>query len=60
MNTETIHRDAILIDAVAPLLQKLEHVDTYIAGGVTCVAPTVAVGGETSATALGTIARWLT
>ncbi|WP_322884573.1 dipeptidase (plasmid) [Sinorhizobium medicae] len=59
MNTETIHRDAILIDAVAPLLQKQEHVDTYIAGGVTCVAPTVAVGGETSATALGTIARWL-
>ncbi|MER9026572.1 dipeptidase [Mesorhizobium sp. M0815] len=59
MDVETIHRDAIVIDAVAPLLQKKSYIDSYIAGGVTCVAPTVNVGNGSPAAALKEIGGWL-
>ncbi|MER8422076.1 membrane dipeptidase, partial [Mesorhizobium sp. M1329] len=59
MDAERIHRDAVIIDAVTALLDKREYVESYKAGGVTCVAPTV--GGETDrpATALKEIGSWL-
>lgn len=37
----TLHEDAILIDAVCPLLRDHSFVSAYQAGGVTAVAPTV-------------------
>lgn len=58
MNIEHLHRDAIIIDAVAPLLQRHHYVDLYRAGGVTCVAPTLSTT-ENAAKALEAVARWL-
>ncbi|PBB22356.1 peptidase M19 [Mesorhizobium sp. WSM4307] len=59
MDAERIHRDAVIIDAVAPLLDKKQYVDSYKVGGATCVAPTVAGNTDTPATALKTIGSWL-
>ncbi|KAA3441957.1 peptidase M19 [Mesorhizobium sp. SARCC-RB16n] len=59
MDAETIHRDAVIIDAVAPLLDKKRYLDSYIAGGVTCVAPSVAGGMTTAAEVLKTIGGWM-
>ncbi|MER9795505.1 dipeptidase [Mesorhizobium sp. M0213] len=58
MDAEKLHRDAVIIDAVAPLLEKKKYVEAYKAGGVTCAAPTV---GETDTPAAGlkTIGSWL-
>ncbi|MER9895789.1 dipeptidase [Mesorhizobium sp. M0119] len=60
MKTESIHRDAIIIDAVAPLLERKKYVESYKTGGVTCVAPTVSGGSSSSpAAALQLIGSWL-
>lgn len=59
MDAERIHRDAVIIDAVTALLDKREYVESYKAGGVTCVAPTVAAETDTPATALKEIGNWL-
>lgn len=40
---ERIHRDAILIDDVCPLVQTRKYLDWYAEGGFTATAPTVAI-----------------
>ncbi len=52
-----LHRSAIVVDAVCPLLRDKSYVDWYAAGGVTVAAPTVA-STEDAATALRAIAGW--
>ena len=42
-DVERLHRDAILIDDVCPLLADRRYVDWYREGGFTAVAPTVAI-----------------
>ncbi|WP_095090771.1 dipeptidase [Mesorhizobium sophorae] len=59
MDAERIHRDAVIIDAVAPLLEQKKYVESYKAGGVTCVTPTVNVGEGSPAAALKEIGSWL-
>src|SRR5262249_49673122 len=59
MDVEALHQDAIIIDAVAPLLQKKKYIDAYIAGGVTCVAPSVGISNEAPQSALATMGSWL-
>ncbi|PII39398.1 hypothetical protein T190_05730 [Sinorhizobium meliloti CCBAU 01290] len=54
---EDLHRDAILIDAVCPLLDDLQLVAEYAAGGVDIVAPTLATLEGVAAT-LRKIGRW--
>ncbi|NEV02569.1 dipeptidase [Bradyrhizobium uaiense] len=54
----TIHKDAVIIDAVSPLIERYEYLDLYAKGGVTCVAPTVAAL-EGPAQALTKISAWL-
>jgi len=56
-DAETLHRDAVVIDAVCPLLRQKKYVDWYYEGGVTVAAPTVASGEGAGAT-LREIARW--
>lgn len=52
-----VHEQSIVIDGVCPLLYEPWHVDRYIKGGATAVAPTV--GMSTSAHgALTNIAQW--
>ena len=41
LDAKRLHEDAILIDAVCPLLIEPRHVDDYAKGGFTAVAPTV-------------------
>jgi membrane dipeptidase len=55
---EKVHEDAIVIDAVCPLLQHKKYIDWYIEGGATAVAPTVA-SGESSSEALSSLGGWL-
>lgn len=40
-NAQSLHAEAIIIDAVCPLLQRHEFLSEYQAGGLTAVAPTV-------------------
>ncbi|MER9795453.1 dipeptidase [Mesorhizobium sp. M0213] len=59
MDAERIHRDAIIIDAVSALLENdKKYLESYKAGGVTCVAPTVG-WTDTPADALKEIGSWL-
>jgi membrane dipeptidase len=52
-----LHRSAIVVDAVCPLLSDKRYVDWYAEGGVTVAAPTVG-STEDAATALRSIAGW--
>lgn len=52
-----LHRSAIVIDAVCPLLHVKKYVDWYYEGGVTIAAPTIATS-EGAAHALREIASW--
>jgi membrane dipeptidase len=52
-----LHRDAIIVDAVCPLLRRLSYVDWYAEGGVTVAAPTVG-GTENAETALRLLGAW--
>lgn len=57
MDSQDLHRNAVVVDAVCPLLQDHRYVDWYIDGGATVAVPTVATtegAGET----LRRIARW--
>ena len=53
-----LHRDSIVIDAVCPLLTTPDHLDLYIKGGATAVAPTVG-GFAGAAETLRAIGRWV-
>lgn len=55
---QQLHREAIVIDAVCPLLMEKEYIDWYIEGGATAVAPTVA-SGENAGEALRAVGAWL-
>lgn len=59
LDAAAIHRDSIIIDAVAPLLDRKDYVDAYISGSATCVAPTIASGTDTPEFALKAIGGWL-
>jgi membrane dipeptidase len=58
LGAEQIHREAIIVDATAPLLQRPTHLGLYAKGGVTCVAPTVTTS-EDSGQTLKALGRWL-
>jgi len=53
-----LHNEAIVIDAVCPLLQDPVHLELYKKGGATAVAPTVG-GSEGAAATFRTLGRWL-
>jgi membrane dipeptidase len=55
---KSLHEQAIVIDAVCPLLFEHLHVELYKRGGCTAVAPTVG-GSENAETALRNIGRWI-
>jgi len=55
---KTLHRDAIIIDLVCPLLMEKRWMDLYRAGGVTAVTPTVG-GWSPSGAAMKEIGSWL-
>lgn len=57
-NAEEIHRDAVVIDAVCPLLQNPKHLDLYRQGGLTAVAPTIG-GFKPAGETLRVIGQWL-
>lgn len=52
-----LHADAIVVDAVCPLLRDPRYVDWWIEGGATAAAPTLA-SVEGARETLGTVARW--
>lgn len=54
-----LHRDAIVIDAVCPLLTDTRHLPLYRRGGFTMVAPTVGGFSGGAAATLRTLGRWL-
>lgn len=53
-----LHDEAIVIDGTAPLLERPNYLDLYASGGVTCVAPTVALG-EGAGGATRALGSWL-
>jgi len=57
MDAEALHKDAIVMDAAAPLLREYRYIDDYIAGGVDILVPTVCTN-DNAAAALATIAGW--
>ncbi len=61
MSTEpqALHRDAIVIDAVCPLLSTPKYLHLYRRGGLTVVAPTVGGFAGGAAETLRSIGRWL-
>ena len=59
IDAPTLHRDAIVIDAVCPLVkQPGAFVDWYVEGGCTAIAPTVAAW-EDATFAIRNIGAWL-
>jgi membrane dipeptidase len=52
-----LHRRAVVIDMVCPLLEEERHLEEWIAGGATCVGPTVAVD-HTLAQTMDRLAAW--
>jgi membrane dipeptidase len=53
-----LHRDAIVIDAVCPLLTDTTHLPLYRRGGFTVVAPTVGGFSGGAAATLRSLGRW--
>jgi membrane dipeptidase len=53
-----VHREAVVIDAVCPLLHEPRHLDLYRQGGCTVVAPTIG-GSEGAAVTLRTLGLWM-
>lgn len=58
IDSAKLHKNAIVIDAVCPLLREQHYVDWYIKGGATAVAPTVG-GWQSARETIGMIASWL-
>ena len=58
--SDTTYKEAIVIDAVCPLLHQPKYVDLYKAGGVTVCAPTLSAGGKSGNTmsALTRVGNW--
>ena len=57
-NGQQLHDEAIVIDAVCPLLMNKKYIEWYKEGGATAVAPTVA-SGENAAEAIRSVGGWL-
>ena len=57
-SADSLHRDAIVIDPVCPLLSIKEHLDLYKKGGLTAVAPTVG-GWENAPATMRTLGEWV-
>lgn len=53
-----LHRDAIVIDATCPLMNKPEYIQWWIDGGVTAAAATIG-GYEASGPTIKHLARWI-
>ncbi|MFQ5828395.1 MAG: dipeptidase [Candidatus Methylomirabilia bacterium] len=56
-STSKLHREAIVIDMVCPLLFTERYIDEWIKGGATAVGPTVAAD-DNCAVAVGHIGMW--
>lgn len=58
--SDSTYSDAIVIDAVCPLLHQPKYVTLYKTGGVTVCAPTMAAGGSSgnALSALTRIGKW--
>ena len=59
IDAKELHRDAIVIDAVCPLLATPSYLDLYRRGGLTMVAPTVGGFSGGAGETLRSIGRWL-
>ena len=57
-NGQDLHSEAIVIDAVCPLLMNKKYIEWYKEGGATAIAPTVA-SGENAGEALRAVGGWL-
>jgi membrane dipeptidase len=57
-DAQKLHDEAIVIDAVCPLLWEHRHIELYRRGGATAVAPTVG-GMENAETAMRKVGRWV-
>jgi membrane dipeptidase len=57
-SAQDVHRTAIVIDAVCPLLHEPRHLELYQQGGCTVVAPTVG-GSEDAPATLRVLGQWL-
>jgi membrane dipeptidase len=58
VDAKSVHEQAIVIDAVCPLLWDQRHLELYRRGGATAVAPTVG-GSESAEAAMRSIGRWI-
>ena len=56
-SAETLHKDAIIIDGVCPLLMDKKNVGWYIDGGVTVAVPTIAIR-EPAGQVLRSLGSW--
>ncbi|PIW28242.1 MAG: peptidase M19 [Rhodospirillales bacterium CG15_BIG_FIL_POST_REV_8_21_14_020_66_15] len=56
-DAQALHRDAIVIDGVCPLLMDPANVSYYLDGGLTAAIPTIAIR-ETAEQALRIFGRW--
>jgi membrane dipeptidase len=57
-DAKSLHEQAIVIDAVCPLLREHHHLGLYKRGGATAVAPTVG-SSESAEAALRNVGRWI-
>jgi membrane dipeptidase len=57
MDAATLHRDAIVIDACAPILRSADHAPLWHAGGATCALATVALHDDDTLSTLRQIGR---
>jgi membrane dipeptidase len=57
-DAQQVHEQAIVIDAVCPLLFEPRHLELYRRGGATAVAPT-AGGMDNAETTMRSLGRWL-
>ena len=57
IDSERLHRDSIVIDAVCPLLRDKKYVEWYAEGGCTVAAPTVA-SRDSATEAFRSIGSW--
>lgn len=58
MNADSLHRDAIIIDATCPLARLHTHVDWYREGGLTAIAPTITGASGNARSGFAMIGGW--
>ena len=58
LDHDRIHDEAIVIDAVCPLMRRRQYIDGWIEGGATAAGPTIAVFEDAGA-ALRVLGEWI-